>query len=242
MRGPRRVHKSLWPQRERLFLDMFAGPRAPLSVAFRKLGWAVRSVDILRSASDDVTNQAFLGELLKWIAKVLPSAGFLGPPCSTFSAWMRLCPWSTRTRQNPMGEGKHPKEKIGNACLRAAIQAAEALDAVFAPWSWEQPQTSLMWHVRSLQRLLARGSYTEVTFHWCEWGHEWKKPTTVKGRPAFLPQLERRCQRNHVHRVLEGSTVVDGKRVNWTTLGAEYSKAWCREYAKLQHAELEQRA
>ena len=103
MQGPSKLHRSLWPCRELLFLDVFAGPRAPLSKAFTRLGWAVRSVDILLCSSDDVTDARFLRELLEWIRSARPAAGFLGPPCATFSSWMRLCVWSTRTKQKPWG-------------------------------------------------------------------------------------------------------------------------------------------
>ena len=58
----------------------------------------------------------------------------------------------------------------------------------------------------------------------------------LKGRPSFLPQLQRSCSRDHEHQVLEGTTRVDGKIVNWTSVAAEYSRQWCARYAELQHA------
>ena len=114
---------------------------------------------------------------------------------------------------------------------------AEALDLIHAPWSWENPQTSLMWLLPPLQRLLAKGGFSEVTFHWCEWGHKWRKATTVKGRPPWLPQLLRRCDGQHDHVVLAGNVRHQGCAVSHTA--AEYSPQWCRAYAQLQHSDVQ---
>ena len=94
-----------------------------------------------------------------------------------------------------------------------------------------------MWHAPKLISLLARQPGSEVTFDWCMWGHRWKKPTTVKGRPHWLPQLLCRCDGQHDHVVLAGNVRHQGRTVNRTSLVARYSPQWCRAYAQLQHSE-----
>ena len=107
------------------------------------------------------------------------------------------------------------------------------------PRGRENPQTSLMWLLPPLQRLLTRGGFAEVTFHWCMWGHRWRKPTTVKGRPQWLPRLLRRCDGHHDHVVLAGNVTHRGRSINRTSLAAEYSPQWCRAYADLQNSDVQ---
>ena len=101
-------------------------------------------------------------------------------------------------------------------------------------WTWEQPETSMMWQVPELIASIARTVSFEVIFDWCEWGHPWRKRTKVVGRLPILPELRRRCSGNHKHQILQGK--IPGSSRNWTELAAEYSTPWCRAYAKLTHA------
>ena len=236
MTAASRVHRSLWPRREAPFVHFFSGPRDPLSAAFRRLGWATRSIDLQTNPDEDLCKASFLEEMQSWIGTRRPAAGFLGPPCKSFSSWMRISKASTRTSAAPWGQSPSPAEVTGNRCVHAAVALAASLDRVEACWDWEQPATSLMWLLDPLRKVLASRPAYEVTFHWCEWGQAWKKATTVKGRSDFLPRLERRCSGRHTHQVLEGTTRIGGETVPWTQVASEYSGEWCHKYAELAHA------
>jgi len=156
---------------------------------------------------------------------------------------MRLCPWYSRSKARPWGAGHHPKEVTGNRCLGAALALATALDASLVPWAWEQPRDSLMWAIPELVSLLSRKPAYVLNFDWCQWGHPWKKSTTVKGRWAFLPSLSRRCSGGHAHVILQGSSRVSGRSIKTTELAAEYSRMWCQALARLidRHARARRR-
>ena len=222
------VHRSLSATRPLLFYDAFSGPNSPLGAAFGRLGWEVISRDILICPEDDLTDPSVLARELDWIRRHRPQGGALGPPCGTFSAFMRLCGWSTRTPDNPWGAGEHPKEVLGNACVRAALQIAAAFDEAGTLWAWENPQQSLQWRLPELQRLLSSGSRYTCVMDWCMYGRPWRKSTIWEGRWPFLPDLCRRCDRSHTHIVLEGQVKDDdGRWRSRTEIAAEYSRPWC---------------
>jgi hypothetical protein len=112
---PTRARACLEPTRPPLFYDVFSGPNCPMSVAFSKLGWAVRSVDTLMEGADhNLTSDTVLQSEKRWISSHRPEAACLGPPCSTFATFVSLCWQSTRTKEKPWGQDVRTKERLGN--------------------------------------------------------------------------------------------------------------------------------
>ena len=225
-------HRTNFKSTANWFLDVCSGINAPLSAAFAALDWKVKSIDILKGGpNDDITCDFVLEAILQWIRDFRPKIVHLGPPCSTFSQWMHMCKWSTRSRSKPLGDNRHPKEILGNKCFFACLAIASLCDQLNICWTWEQPQTSLMWNIPQFTKLRNSQPIFSTTFDWCEWGHAWRKRTVVLGRLQALPQLSRTCSRKHVLQMLEGN--VPGTSVAWTSFAAEYSASWCTAYAKL---------
>ena len=152
---------------------------------------------------------------------------------------MRLCSWSSRTAQRPMGGGRqrrlHWKERRDNILWRHAFQLTRAADQGGTPWILENPNPSLAWNMRGWVRLFNApgGARYEASVDWCRYGRKWRKSTLFRGRAPFLPELSRKCKRDHQHEVLEGQTSDSkGKAINRTQLAAEYSRSFCNELAR----------
>ena len=199
------------------------------------------AVDILRGGeAHNLLLRDTVKEWIAWIRLHRPSAGFLAPPCGTFSAWRHFFPWGSRTKENPWGDRAHWKEVHGNTCVENSLDIGRAFDKVRTMWGWENPLTSAMWDITDIWSLLRAGAYSVAEFHWCEWGHPWRKPTRVIGRCRALSSLNRKCSRTHTHVVLEGQVKgPDGKWISRTALAAEYSAEWCDAYAQLVEESLE---
>jgi len=115
------IHKELYGGREKVFIHYFAGENDVLGEEFRKFGWIVIAYDILRNPAHDITDKKFLNFLIEEIRRLRPQASFLGPPCSSFSSWLYMQPWFSRTESKPWGDNEHPKERQGNTLLRATL-------------------------------------------------------------------------------------------------------------------------
>ena len=223
------------PCRPLILYDFFAGKNCPLGSAFRALGWAVVSVDLLLGGEEhDLSCPQVVQRWCREVRRARADAGFLAPVCSSFSQWMYLQPWFSRSPARPWGDGRHPKEALGNALLRAALDLATAFDEVRALWALEQPRSSLMWHVPQLQSRLDAGEHFSAVFDWCRFNRPWRKTTRVDGRCPWLPELALRCLGGHQHVRLEGAGRIPGVGTGpRTSLAAEYSREWCERYAAL---------
>ncbi|CAE8589799.1 unnamed protein product [Polarella glacialis] len=104
----------------------------------------------------------------------------------------------------PWGKNCHPKERLGNQLLRAAVVLAQELDKLEVGWAWEQPSQSFLWQVQDLISPLHSGPFYQTTFDWCRYGRKWRKRTTVIGRFPFLAEFNALCRGGHEHLVLDG--------------------------------------
>ena len=174
---------------------------------------------------------------IRWLASQprpasAPYVSWLGPRCSNFSNWMHAVPWWTRSRDNPWGTGVHPKERQANAVLRAALKLTEHLDPAAIDWYWEQPQTSLHWHVPQLVRRLRARPHFTIVFDWCRYAKPYRKTTTVAGRAPALNQLAKRCRCTTPHVVLQGAAGGIHGQKRMTAIAGEYGREWCQQVAR----------
>lgn len=237
------IHRGAWevcrcinPCREKLFYDLFSGPEAPLAQAFRKLGWAVRSFEIKAGGpSCDLLRPAVRAKIFEECRACRPDAVFQGPPCRSVSSWNYTNSWFSRSVDRPWGDGKHIVEVVGNALLRASLLFICFFDSIKIPCALEQPRASLMWRIPEFIGSLASQTCYQVTFDWCHFGRPWPKRSTVKGRFAFLPSLERRCPGGHQHFVVHGPfrDPISQRYVRESEAVGQYSAAFCGEFARV---------
>ena len=209
-----------------LFLDVCSGVNSPLSAVFRAARWWSLPVDCqIGGAFHDLTDERVVDRLVALVAAGLVSFMHLAPPCSTFSVWMRMCSWSTRSSSHPWGvEPLAKKEVVGNACMRAAIRLVRAALQSGTPWSLENPAGSLAWSTPELTSICQLPGVAVVDFDWCQFGRPWRKRTRLVGTLKNLSSLGRRCGGGHEHLVLQGNaTDAQGRSVPRTALAAEYS-------------------
>ena len=96
-----------------------------MAKAMKALGWVVVEIDTAiggkkHDLSDPAVVAHWISEIRHLWANAGVIAGFLAPPCSSFSQFLFLCAWFSRTYANPWGDGVHPKEILGNKCVRGA--------------------------------------------------------------------------------------------------------------------------
>ena len=96
----------------------------------------------------------------------------------------------------------------------------------------ENPESSLMWVFPPMLELLAKQEVVRISLDYCQYGEEWKKPTTLATNCNALQVLERRCQDTGgrcsrtglVHRELRGSGP-DGTKWTKTACPCPFSSA-----------------
>jgi len=153
------------------------------------------------------------------VRDLLPDIVHLGPPCSSFSAWLHLAPWFSRAKTSPWGNNQHPKERLGNQLLWVTLSIIAVLSELCLAWTLEQPSASYMWHIPQLKAHLSHPVVASAVFDWCRYGRRWRKRTAVCGPAA-----------SHIH--LKGSTRTPEGWKSWTSIASEYSPAWCAAYAE----------
>lgn len=105
---------------------------------------------------------------------------------------------------------------------------------------WEQPQRSLMFKNPHLQQVIAYSWCAE--FDMCEVG-ELRDPVTQqlmkKGMQVITTSERmfrllrgRRCNRNHEHQQIEGSTIYKGQTVSRSSFSENYPRKFARQVAK----------
>ena len=215
------------------FWDFFAGVSAPLSAALKRRGWEVISFELLTGGeAHNLLDPKIKRKLCDDLRAGRADGAAFGTPCHSWSSWMYIQPWYSRSQRNPWGNGAHPTEKLGNRQVRATLEYAAAADEGNVPWMLENPWTSLMWWVPALKRRLRKKASYFAMVDWCQYGRTWKKRTRFEGRMPFLPSLTKQCQGGHVHQQLKGTVKCpDGKWRSWTSLAGEYSREFCEAFA-----------
>jgi hypothetical protein len=247
--------KSVGPSvSQRLLVDICAGANRPLSCAAeRRRGWTATSFDIETDPiGQDILRLAVLDGICS-LLKERRDRGLshltvvsLGPTCRTFSAWMQVYKFSSRSTSRPMGRGRgrplNRDELLGNRLLAACLAIAACADECGIEWTWEQPVGSLMWKTRGWKKLYREGAQDCAIVDWCRFGRTWRKTTAFRGRGVWLAKLHARCEGGHIHEVLQGSVVCpDGVRRNRTANAAEYDACFCDMYLKLVDDDMDRR-
>ena len=227
-----------------VFLELFAG-EAGLTKAVQKLGFKVMEPGDINVAGNVKVNLDLLNNNhFKAIKKLVKSKKVrwlhAAPPCKTFSrarrsdGLMRL----KRLRSEEHPEGLEPKSELvkeANLLAGRAAQLALLQYKAGGAFTLENPETSLIWKYKPVQRLLKLEGVKLYSGDQCEFNGEYKKPTSWLGWAPFAEVLCKRCrgEPEHDHPALQGFTVdFWGQQVWKTALAAEYPQGLCEELAR----------
>ena len=192
-----------------LLLEVFAGTLMLTAMA-AAAGWAVSEPVDIELNGIDVYTRGSQGDVWRAIEQDCPYIVTMAYPCQYWSSWQRV----------NCARGPDTKEKIENGRidalrgLRWVRKVAEEQVRHGKVFLLENPETSEAWSTVPMQELLRLPGVDYVTCDQCQYGaHDErsglavKKPTRfVSNCPLLLQALSKRCQRDHQHQQLEGSS------------------------------------
>lgn len=157
------------------------------------------------------------------------------PPCGPFSSMQRV----SEKKQNP--EERARKLVEAQVLMRFAIQLCEEQAKGKRGFSLEHPVGAKSWDMREWDEFLKRHEKVWIVdFDQCEFGLKdpesgelYRKRTRVITNNEILAKgLDRQCQGNHGHQVLEGKIRVGGSWVCRTECAQIYPKKMCEVFVK----------
>ncbi|CAE7390539.1 unnamed protein product [Symbiodinium necroappetens] len=191
-------------------LELFAGSGV-FTAHLRQRGLRVLPpIDILRSPEvaeqQDLLDGDFFEQLL--LLACMGAIGFLhvGLPCST----------SSQARQRPGG----PRPQL-NELLSRSLLLMQSVITAGGDFSLENPLSSLVWQVPSVQQLKVRHHLYNVDLDQCEFGGASKKSTRLLVSNALFLQLARACSGDRLHVPLKGKVRGPDGRLIFATKPAQ---------------------
>ena len=230
---PRNVHEVAaqgpW------FLEIFAGT-ARLTEAVRQMGIpCLPPIDVMISqhVQDpfdvlDADRWTFIMQLVQMGAIFFVHCG---TPCNTFSAARKADGGPPPLRSPACPEGLPGLSgsnwflaQIGNLFVDRTVEVCLGVAEMGGDFSIENPEKSLIWSTRGIQRLLRCARAWLIHFDQCAWGAPSMKPTSLCVTHAAFSPLHRRCPGHHAHEILQGQVYSEffGKVVYRTKLAQEY--------------------
>lgn len=225
-----------------VFLEVFCGT-GRLTRAVGRCGCRVApGIDLLKGPRkiDLCNDQAYL-DLVKEVFTQRVSYVHLGTPCTTFSSALRGKA-RKRSKCDPVGPESDPKIAAANLLSRRTVSLCRLIAQAGGFWSIENPNSSLLWHLPEVARLVGQGSF--VRFDACAYGARipgegaFRKRTKLLTNMLPLRGLERRCTCTEPHVELKGKTRVAGRWVNRTQYASEYTQRLVYKWAALARPHL----
>jgi len=229
-----------------LFLELWSGS-AGLTRAMTQYGCeTLGGVDICQPNREDLVDLSFVELLLRVVSRGLFKLIHMGIVCTTFSIAAkpayRFRDQHGVTQPVPgLPDFKKVKVALGDWFVHLGLAVFELQMACGLAASIENPGTSMLWHVESVQKFIVANSLSFVALDMCQFGAAFKKFTKILTNVSAFSKLNKRCTGNHIHEVLAGS-MFDPHTNKWqsrTKLAAEYPVAFCQEYAQVASNSLE---
>ena len=211
----------------RLFLDLFAGHSAPLSVAAREAHLdSFEPFDLEFNHICDILNDDLFETLLRIAHTGLVGAIWSAPPCKLYSRlrrhdggppplrsaeFMEGLPGLTSAQLASVQESREIHRRSSVLCTAVYQQGGFAAQ--------EQPINSLAWKEPFHQSFLTRCSCHFVSTPACKFGLDWYKTWAVAATSERIHLLAGSCQ-HHTHYSVRGKRLPDGTYIS--SLTAEY--------------------
>ena len=209
----------------RLFLDLFAGHSAPLSVAARAAQLdSFQPFDIEFDHLCDILNDDLFETLLKIACTGLVGAIWSAPPCKLYSRlrkndggppplhsaeFMDGLPNLTQAQVAAVQESLEIHRRSSVLCTAVCQQGGFAAQ--------EQPIDSLAWKEPFHQSFLTQCSCHLVSTPACKFGLDWYKTWAVAATSERIHLLAGNCRR-HTHYSVRGKRLPDGTYISSLTV------------------------
>ena len=216
-----------------IFLELFGGT-GKVAKAWRALGFAALSLDVLNGPMEDHLARAFEDVIVGWIRGGVVLGFVLGTPRTT---WTRALRRPLRDAAEPMGkshlnDSELARLKVGNATFHFSCRIIARCRALGIPVLLENPQTSLLWTAPRFLSLTSHNDARRSDCHMCQYGTRWRKATRVQGwNVCSLEALSCKCRgkngicsRSKLPHIELSGTAPGGRK--WTSLAAAYPPAF----------------
>ena len=161
-------------------------------------------------------------------------------PCGSFSVLQNMNK-GTRSLAQPQGSGQLEREKIGNELAFCAIYLCLVLHEHGSFFTFENPKTSLLWHLEPMKDLMLVTNSTSVYVDLCMYNLQVRdcqgclgfsqKSTRIIGTMPTLQFLSRTCDGKHSHFQILGKART---QMGWQRRSAlaGYPSSFCNAYHK----------
>jgi len=219
---------------KRVFVELFSGSGG-LSLALRRRGHAVVSLDIRDNPAFDLIKPAVFDEIKGWIMSGLVWGLWSGTPCETFSGPLRSSD-EPRGLQNLHGDELSKVNKANLLADRAAVllRLAESLRLVTGE---ENPASSILWWTRQRRDWASRDSH-DFVIDYCAFGRPFRARTRLRLSNVAKTEEFRACRctgrgicsfSGRTHCRLSGSE----NGVSKTSAKTAYPRVLCKRIARL---------
>lgn len=230
---------------KRFCVELFAGT-ARITSAFLQHGYQAYPIDICIHESHNLLHVNIEHRIINLLKSGRIQFLWMGFPCTSFSTARKndgLGPGPLRDDEYLQGfpwlAGRDlQKVRDGNNLLRVSLRLAEVCEALSIPYALENPMSSFAWKMPAMVAFIGKYSPSIAHLDYCQYGEDWKKPTTILGNFWPLRMLSRRCTssnnicsstcRPHVR-----LTGVDNHGVFMTLRAQPYPKAFCKAVVSL---------
>ena len=226
-------------------LEIFACT-ARVTQALHEHGLSAFPIDICISPLHDLSDLTVEHFICHLLESGRVNFVWLGMPCTSFSRarkWDGVGPGPWRDMDNLLGFSwlsptDAKKVRTGNNLLRVSLRFLEICQQLRTPYALENPRTSYAWSMPSMKRFIASHQPSLCFLDFCQYGEEWRKPTTIMGNFWPVHQISRTCephhglcsQTNRPHFALAGT---DEHNVFWTLRAQPYPRALCDAVASV---------
>ena len=208
--------------------EVFSQPRMVLRAGQYGL-LAGNSYDLV--LGDDLLRKEHRSRVMRELARDKPFCVMVSPPCTMFS------------QQRRPGNPEEDREKIKEALtlMKFAVEVCQWQHAQKKFFILEQPQGAKSWGLKDLKGLVENPGCRCVDFDMCmyglcdvESGMPHRKTTRIVTNidEDIVGYLQRRCDGNHQHQVLEGQVKTEHGWMNRTRLAQVYPKQFCDAVCK----------
>ena len=223
--------------------DLFSG-HCGVSRAVQALGYHARSWELEHGPQFDLTRASVQRQIRSDARRGKICGAMLGPPCTSFSV-ARDRTRVIRDRDHPWGRSDVPpadleRLRIGNECMRAALNLIRCFQSCKIPWVLEHPATSKAWYLPEIRKLQSDVDVHLLVTDFCQWGTRWRKRTRLLCghlSPAARESLVRTCTgRGRCSRTGKPHIQLTGSgpgNIPWTRIAQPYPDGLCHQLGQI---------
>ena len=211
-------------------LEVFCSNESQLTRQGQRLGVPCERFGL---SQGDLSTQEGRQAFFKRLVLGRPHHVWFSPECSPWCAWNRLNAGKSLTQLKSVQDKR--LESLYQVALGVILFEWQTLQG--GQFHWEQPAGSAMWHLAPLHAILAQTFHAH--FDMCRMGElrdpasgaHLRKPMSVltTSEPLFQTLHQKRCQDDHEHIPIAGSTQTPLGPMNLSTWSSLYTRKFARQ-------------